>query len=162
MLSRVADSIYWMSRYIERAENVARFVDVNLNLMLDFPGSSDQQWQPLVDISGDTDDFTERFGDASQETVIRFLTFDTKNPNSILSCVRAARENARSASSASAAVSKCLRGWKGLAWSLPSSIFSTRSSGVSRMDLSKSLEIRASKPRPNPRFGFSLIPKTIA
>lgn len=96
MLSRVADSIYWMSRYIERAENVARFVDVNLNLMLDFPGSSTQQWQPLVDISGDTEDFKERYGEASQATVIRFLTFDAKNPNSILSCARAARENARS------------------------------------------------------------------
>ena len=96
MLSRVAESIYWMSRYIERAENVARFVDVNLNLMLDFPGSSDQQWQPLVDITGDTEDFKERYGEASQASVIRFLTFDTKNSNSILSCVRAARENARS------------------------------------------------------------------
>ena len=96
MLSRVADSIYWMSRYIERAENVARFVDVNLNLMLDFPGSSTQQWQPLVDISGDTEDFKERYGEASQATVIRFLTFDAKNSNSILSCLRAARENARS------------------------------------------------------------------
>jgi uncharacterized alpha-E superfamily protein len=96
MLSRVADSIYWMSRYIERAENVARFVDVNLNLMLDFPGSSDQQWQPLVDISGDTEEFAELHREASQATVIRFLTFDPKNPNSILSCVRAARENARS------------------------------------------------------------------
>src|SRR5262245_11765623 len=96
MLSRVADSIYWMTRYIERAENVARFVDVNLNLMLDFPGTSNQQWQPLVDITGDTKDFAERYGEASQETVIRFLTFDTKNPNSILSCARAARENARS------------------------------------------------------------------
>ncbi len=68
MLSRVAESIYWMSRYIERAENVARFVDVNLNLMLDFPGSSDQQWQPLVDITGDTEDFAERYGEASQGT----------------------------------------------------------------------------------------------
>jgi uncharacterized alpha-E superfamily protein len=97
MLSRVADSIYWMSRYIERAENVARFVDVNLNLMLDFPGGSAQQWQPLVDITGDTEDFAERFGQAADErSVIGFLTFDTKNPNSILSCVRAARENARS------------------------------------------------------------------
>ena len=96
MLSRVAESIYWMTRYIERAENVARFVDVNLNLMLDFPGSSDQQWQPLVDITGDTEDFKERYGEASQASVIRFLTFDTKNSNSILSSVRAARENARS------------------------------------------------------------------
>jgi uncharacterized alpha-E superfamily protein len=96
MLSRVAESIYWMSRYIERAENVARFVDVNLNLMLDFPGSSDQQWKPLVDITGDTEEFAERYGEACQASVIQFLTFDTKNSNSILSCVRAARENARS------------------------------------------------------------------
>jgi uncharacterized alpha-E superfamily protein len=96
MLSRVADSIYWMSRYIERAENVARFVDVNLNLMLDFPGGSGQQWQPLVDITGDTEDFADRHGEATERTVMRFLTFDTKNPNSILSCFRAARENARS------------------------------------------------------------------
>src|SRR4029434_6042858 len=96
MSRRVAESIYWMSRYIERAENVARFVDVNLNLMLDFPGSSNQQWQPLVEITGDQEELAERYGQASQAAVIRFLTFDSKNPNSILSCVRTARENARS------------------------------------------------------------------
>ena len=49
MLARVADSIYWMSRYVERAENVARFIEVNLNLMLDLPVGSTQQWQPLVE-----------------------------------------------------------------------------------------------------------------
>ena len=96
MLSRVADSIYWMGRYIERAENVARFVDVNLNLMLDAPNKADQQWQPLVNTTGDHEDFSKRFGVATEETVIRFLTFDRDNPNSILSCLRAARENARS------------------------------------------------------------------
>lgn len=96
MLSRVADSIYWMSRYIERAENVARFIDVNLNLMLDLPGGSAQQWQPLVDITGDTEAFAKRYGAATQQSIIQFLTFDTDNENSILSCVRAARENARS------------------------------------------------------------------
>ena len=96
MLSRVADSIYWMSRYIERAENVARFVDVNLHLMLDLPGSGAQQWQPLVDISGDTEIFAARHDKPTQRNVIQFLTFDTTNPNSILSCLRAARENARS------------------------------------------------------------------
>ena len=58
MLSRVADSIYWMSRYVERAENVARFIDVNLNLMLDSP-TTDQQWQPLVNITGDHADFAK-------------------------------------------------------------------------------------------------------
>jgi len=96
MLSRVADSFYWMSRYVERAENVARFIDVNLQLMLD---SSDsvigQQWAPLVSTTGDHDDFQKRFGEATQSNVIRFLTFDAENPNSILSCLRAARENAR-------------------------------------------------------------------
>ena len=53
MLSRVADSIYWMSRYVERAENVARFISVNLNLSLDMPGEAGQQWWPLVVITGD-------------------------------------------------------------------------------------------------------------
>lgn len=96
MLSRVADAVYWMSRYIERAENVARFVDVNLNLMLDLPVGSTQQWQPLVDITGDTQAFAERHGIASQPNVIQFLTFDPHNVNSICSCLRAARENARS------------------------------------------------------------------
>jgi len=96
MLSRVADSIYWMSRYIERAENVARFVDVNLNLMLDSP-TTDQQWEPLVNITGDHLDFAERYGkEALPQDVIHFLTFDRENPNSIISCLRCARENARS------------------------------------------------------------------
>jgi len=96
MLSRVADSIYWMSRYIERAENVARVVDVTLNLILDMPVGSVQQWQPLVDTTGDTEPFARRHGTATQQSVVRFLTFDPENPNSILSCLRAARENARS------------------------------------------------------------------
>lgn len=96
MLSRVADSIYWMSRYIERAENVARFIDVNLNLMLDLPVGSAQQWEPLVDTTGDHEEFDRRFGAATQSNVIQFLTLDGDNPNSILSCLRAARENARS------------------------------------------------------------------
>lgn len=96
MLSRVADSIYWMSRYAERAENVARFIDVNLQLMLDAPSGEDQQWEPLVNTTGDRDAFLKRYGEATQHNVVRFLTFDPENPNSILSCVRAARENARS------------------------------------------------------------------
>ena len=96
MLSRVAESIYWMSRYIERAENVARFVDVNLRLILDQPGGMQTQWEPLVATTGDDEVFTERYGDPSREAVIRFLTFDAENPNSIISCLRAARENARS------------------------------------------------------------------
>ncbi len=96
MLSRVADSIYWMSRYIERAENVARFVDVNLNLMLDAPSGADQQWWPVVNTTGDHADFEKRFGKATEQNVIQFLTFDRENPNSVISCLRTARENARS------------------------------------------------------------------
>jgi uncharacterized alpha-E superfamily protein len=96
MLSRVAESMYWMSRYIERAENVARFVDVNLTLMLDLPSGFAQQWQPLVDITGDTQEFVEEYGVANERNVIRFLIFDSENVNSIVSCLRAARENARS------------------------------------------------------------------
>src|SRR5260370_26534703 len=96
MLSRVADSIYWMSRYVERAENVARFIDVNLQLMLDSsPGQEKQQWMPLVSTTGDHTEVERRYGEGSQPNVIRFLTFDAENPNSILSCLRAARENAR-------------------------------------------------------------------
>src|SRR2546425_4270247 len=96
MLSRVADSIYWMSRYVERAENVARFIDVNLQLMLDSSfGQLEQQWKPLVSTTGDDEAFEKRYGEATQPNVIRFLTFDGENPNSILSCLRAARENAR-------------------------------------------------------------------
>jgi len=95
MLSRVAESIYWMSRYVERAENVARFIDVNLQLMLDAPAGSDQQWEPLVATTGDHEAFARRYGKATQENVIQFLTFDPENSNSIVSCLRAARENAR-------------------------------------------------------------------
>jgi uncharacterized alpha-E superfamily protein len=85
-----------MSRYIERAENVARFIEVNLNLMLDLPVGSAQQWQPLVDTTGDAAAFAKRYGTATQRNVIQFLTFDQESANSIRSCLRAARENARS------------------------------------------------------------------
>jgi uncharacterized alpha-E superfamily protein len=96
LLSRVADSVYWLGRYIERAENVARFMGVNLNLQLDLPLERAYQWQPLIETSGDTKCFKERYGDATEQKVIQFLAFDAENPNSIYSCLRSARENARS------------------------------------------------------------------
>ena len=95
MLSRVANSIYWMSRYVERAENVARFISVNLNLSLDMPGEAGQQWWPLVVITGDDAEYKARITTTTKESVVQFLTFDSENPNSILSCLRSARENAR-------------------------------------------------------------------
>jgi uncharacterized alpha-E superfamily protein len=96
MLSRVADSIYWLNRYIERAENVARFLNVNLNLLLDMPTGIVQQWQPLVLTTGDLPFFQEHYGEATAENVIQFLTFERQYANSILSCLQVARENARS------------------------------------------------------------------
>lgn len=96
MLSRVADSLYWMSRYVERAENVARFIDVNLHLILDLPAGASEQWEPLVITTGDDELFAKRYGSPTREHVIQFLTFDRENPNSIIACLRAARENARS------------------------------------------------------------------
>jgi uncharacterized alpha-E superfamily protein len=96
MLSRVANSIYWMSRYLERADNVARFIDVNFHLMLDLSLDKDQtQWYPIIATSGDDEDFSKRYKTADEQSVVKFLTFDDKNPNSILQSIYRARENAR-------------------------------------------------------------------
>lgn len=96
MLSRVAEAIYWMSRYVERAENLARFADVTLNMTLDLPMEVQQQWEPLVHATGDQKYFKEHYSHASAETVMQFLVFDKEYSNSIISSLRAARENARS------------------------------------------------------------------
>ncbi|WP_020677658.1 alpha-E domain-containing protein [Geopsychrobacter electrodiphilus] len=96
MLSRVANSMYWLNRYIERAENVARFIDANYHMTLDIPEGASDQWQPLINTTGDHELFKKLHGEATREKAIEFLVFDRNNPNSIHSCVRAARENARS------------------------------------------------------------------
>lgn len=99
MLSRVADNLYWMSRYIERAENIARLIDVNVQLLMDFQTLDDAQvkehWLPLVRSAGSEDLFLKLYDQADSETVTEFLTFSQENPSSVLSCVAAARENAR-------------------------------------------------------------------
>src|SRR5271169_1712198 len=99
MLSRVANSLFWMSRYIERAENIARIVDVNLQLLLDFRNLDDQRlaehWVPIVQSTGDDGLFFQLYKDARGHTVTEFLTFHPENPNCIVSCVAQARENAR-------------------------------------------------------------------
>ena len=96
MLSRVAEAVYWMSRYIERAENVARFIDVNYNLTLGEGSSLSSQWAPLVYTTGDQELFEKLHGEPTRERVLHFLAFDKQNPNSIYSCISNARENARS------------------------------------------------------------------
>ncbi|HEY2735880.1 MAG TPA: alpha-E domain-containing protein [Polyangiales bacterium] len=95
MLSRVAESMFWMSRYIERAENIARFIDVNAFLTMELGDTIQEQWWPLVAVTGDEAIFRERYGEASRANVMQFLTFDEEYPNSIASCLAAARENAR-------------------------------------------------------------------
>lgn len=95
MLSRVANAIYWLSRYIERAENYGRFINVNNNLALDAPNLFDEQWKPILIAAGDDEVFYEFHKVASREAVIDFMAFDTRNPNSIFSSISNARENAR-------------------------------------------------------------------
>jgi len=97
MLSRVADSLYWMSRYIERAENDARILDVNLQLLLDLGGEAEamQHWAPVIASLEETDLFDSLYEMADEHSVTEFLTLQKKNPNSIFSCLTLARENAR-------------------------------------------------------------------
>ncbi|MCB0666762.1 MAG: alpha-E domain-containing protein [Saprospiraceae bacterium] len=95
MLSRVAESVLWMNRYIERLENNARFLDVNFNLALDLPPELKQQWKPLIQISGAEEKFEELYSEYSKANVISFICFDERNSSSILSCITHARENAR-------------------------------------------------------------------
>lgn len=95
MLSRVADSIYWMSRYLERAANTARFLEVSYHMNLDDEGDDVEQWAPLVEITGDMKLFSARYGEASRENVMHFLMFNPEYPNSVANCLQSARNNAR-------------------------------------------------------------------
>jgi uncharacterized alpha-E superfamily protein len=92
MLGRVANTIYWMNRHLERAENYARFMDVNFNLSLN--SNEIQQWQPLVIITGDWELY-QSLNSKVENKVIYFLAFEERNPNSIYNCILNARENAR-------------------------------------------------------------------
>ena len=97
MLSRTADHLYWMARYMERAENTARMLDVNYQTAL-LPQSaavSELGWRGLLSISELSGDFALRYGDVTAATVMTYMVRDERNPSSIWSCLRAARENAR-------------------------------------------------------------------
>jgi uncharacterized alpha-E superfamily protein len=96
MLSRVAESIYWMNRYVERAENNARYLEVNFNMLLDKQTGFKEQWEPLLITTATNELFKEVYDSPSRENVIEFIGFNLVNPNSILSCISQARENARS------------------------------------------------------------------
>lgn len=95
MLSRVAENIYWMSRYIERAENTARLVSVGTSLMLDLPTGMRQGWGPLIAISGCDEIYLKSHGDYGERAVLRFMIGAKDNPASILGSLQSARENCR-------------------------------------------------------------------
>jgi len=99
MLSRVANCLYWMSRYIERAENTARLVDTNLQLLLDFRNLNEQRlaehWLPIVQAAGDEEAFFKLHPKATAAAVTEFLVFQPENPNSLVQSICQARENAR-------------------------------------------------------------------
>lgn len=95
LLSSVAERVYWMSRYIERAENTARIILVNNNLLLDLPRGIELGWEPLVAITGGAELFREHYEEAGERNVMRFLVSDVRNPNCIVSSLANARENLR-------------------------------------------------------------------
>lgn len=100
MLSRVADSLYWMSRYIERAEDNARIADVNRQLLLDFSNQQDadpqQQWNPIISSLEADELFASLYQTLDGKAALDFVSLQKKNPNSIHSCLSRARENGRS------------------------------------------------------------------
>ncbi len=95
MLSRVAEHLYWLGRYMERAEDTARLVNVNAVLLLDLPRGISPGWKPLVDITSSTRLYEARYGDYDERNVVRFLIADPEHPSSLVSCLRQARQNAR-------------------------------------------------------------------
>jgi uncharacterized alpha-E superfamily protein len=96
MLSRDADSCFWIGRYIERAEATARMIDVHYHFRLESAWLNEPTpWSSILSISGDLQEYQSRYADEDERSIIQFFVFDTTNYNSIFSCIRAARENAR-------------------------------------------------------------------
>jgi len=93
LLARFAESAFWLGRYMERADNLARIIDVNESFAQDSPEGED--WLPIVEINADTARFFERYDTASADNVVQFYVLDQENPTSILAEVGQARENAR-------------------------------------------------------------------
>ena len=95
LLSRVAESVYWAGRYLERAEATARLVKIHTELFLDLPKAAGIGWSPLLAVTGTDDEFAQHYPSADEEHVIRFLTTDLDNPSSLLSSLSQARANHR-------------------------------------------------------------------
>jgi uncharacterized alpha-E superfamily protein len=95
MLSRVAETLYWLARQVERTENAARVVAVNANLLLDLPKGIAPGWRPLIDITGANALFEEHYKGYDEPKAVRFLLGEERNPGAVLSALAAARENCR-------------------------------------------------------------------
>jgi uncharacterized alpha-E superfamily protein len=95
MLSRVAESIYWIARYIERAENTARLIKVNSHLVLDAPKGVSPGWEPLIHITGLADDFEKLGHPPTERNVVSYMIGNQNNPSSIINSLRFARESCR-------------------------------------------------------------------
>jgi uncharacterized alpha-E superfamily protein len=97
MLSRVAESLYWTARYLERAEDVTRLLDVNFHALLDSPvDDRGEAWLRIVGLLGDEEPFAEHFEEATAASVAEWVLWHDGNPNAVINCVTLARENARS------------------------------------------------------------------
>ena len=96
MLSRIADSLFWLARYIERAEDTARILDVNYHMLLEQSQDAYQlRWEPLMVMAGEEILFRKLYSEVNAENVFEFLAFRHDNPSSIVQCITKARENAR-------------------------------------------------------------------
>lgn len=95
MLSRVADNLYWFGRYLQRAENTARLINVHANLLLDLPRNVTVGWAPLLEITGADGAFRSAGGQPTEDNVVRFMMMDERNPGAIFSSLNYAREIAR-------------------------------------------------------------------
>ncbi|MER2493868.1 alpha-E domain-containing protein [Catenovulum sediminis] len=95
MLSRVVETLYWMARYVERAENVARLVNVNNLLLMDLPKGVSTGWEPIIDIIGYREEYLKTHKDFNERSALRFLLVSGNNPSSTLNSLWMARENAR-------------------------------------------------------------------
>jgi uncharacterized alpha-E superfamily protein len=95
LLSRVAESVYWAARYLERAEATARLVHVHTELFLDLPKSAGMGWAPLLAVTGSADAFHSHHPRATEEKVVDFLAASADNPGSIITSVAQAHANLR-------------------------------------------------------------------
>ena len=95
MLSRVAENLYWMTRYLERAENTARLINATTQVVLDLPRGASFGWDVLLKVAGLDGLFHEAYAEHDEASITRFLVSDERNPGSIVSCIRSARENCR-------------------------------------------------------------------